>query len=245
MAWIASDRQTVSRRLPSAGVALGLDATARTFLRRVYAFMSLGLATTGVVALMVVSSPAALSVIFGNRLVFFGLLIAQLGLVMAFSRVAARASAGASMAMFFGYAALSGVTFSAIFLRYTTGSIGSTFLVTGGMFAGLSVYGAVTRRDLASLGSFCMMGLVGLVLASIVNMFLGSSALYWLTTFVGVIVFTGLTAYDTAKLKQLAVSVGGGEAMTGAALQGALILYLDFINLFLMLLRVFGGRRRD
>jgi len=208
--------------------------------------MSLGLATTGVVALAVASSPAALSVVFGNRMVFFGLMIAELLLVMAFAPVAARVSAGAASAMFFGYAALSGVTFSVIFLRYTAGSIGGTFLVTGGMFAGLSAYGAITRRDLSSLGSFCIMGLLGLVVASVVNLFLGSSTLYWLTTFMGVIVFTGLTAYDTAKLKELGTRVesSGGEASTKAALQGALVLYLDFINLFLMLLRLFGGRRR-
>jgi len=225
------------------------QASARTFLQRVYLFMSLGLVTTGVVALGVVSSPAALSFIFGNPLVFYGLMIAELLLVMAFAPAAARVSAGTATAMFFGYAALSGVTFSVIFLRYTLGSIGGTFVITGGMFAALSAYGVLTKRDLSSLGSFCFMGLIGLVIASVVNIFLGSSMLYWLTTFVGVIVFTGLTAYDTAKLKelggQLAAEANGREALTKGALQGALVLYLDFINLFLMLLRVFGGRRRD
>jgi FtsH-binding integral membrane protein len=249
MAWIAPTR-TNSRPFSAAsprGVAARLDADVRTFLQKVYVFMSLGLATTGLVALAVVSSPAALALVFGNRLVFFGLLIAQLGLVVAFSRAATRVSTAAAMAMFFGYAALSGVTFAAIFLRYTMSSIGGTFLITGGMFASLSAYGVLTKRDLSSLGSFCMMGLVGLVLASVVNLFWGNSALYWLTTFVGVIVFTGLTAYDNAKLKQIGVTVSGdgGAAMTRVALQGALVLYLDFINLFLMLLRVFGGRRRD
>jgi FtsH-binding integral membrane protein len=162
---------------------------------------------------------------------------------VAFVPVAARASAGTAAAMFFGYAALSGVTFSVIFLRYTAGSIGGTFVVTGGMFAALSAYGALTKRDLSSIGSFCMMGLVGLVLASLVNILLGSTMLYWLTTFVGVIVFTGLTAYDTAKLKQLGAMAEQGEAQTKSALRGALVLYLDFINLFLLLLRLFGRRR--
>jgi FtsH-binding integral membrane protein len=207
--------------------------------------MSLGLATTGAVALAVVSSPAALNFVFGNTLVFFGLMIAELLLVIAFAPVAARVSAGTAAMMFFGYAALSGVTFSVIFLRYTMGSIGSTFIVTGGMFAGLSVYGAVTKRDLTSIGSFAIMGLWGLILGSIVNIFLKSPMLYWLTTFVGVIVFTGLTAYDTAKLKALGANLEAGESQTKMALQGALILYLDFINLFLMLLRIFGNRRRD
>jgi FtsH-binding integral membrane protein len=222
--------------------ASSVDVGARAFLRRVYLYMSLGLGVTGLVALAVASSPAALQFVFGNRMVFFGLMIAEVVLVMAFSAVAARVSAGTAALMFFSYAALSGVTFASIFLRYTAGSIASTFLVTAGMFAALSIYGLVTKRNLDSIGSFCFMGLVGLVIASVVNIFLGSTMLYWLTTFVGVIVFTGLTAYDTAKLKALGA---GGEAQTQLALQGALTLYLDFINLFLMLLRIFGGRRRD
>jgi hypothetical protein len=208
-------------------------------------FMSLGLGTTGLVALAMVSSPAALGFVFGNQLVFIGLMIAELLLVVAFAPVAARVSAGTAAMMFFGYAALSGVTFSVIFLRYTMGSIGGTFVVTGGMFAGLSAYGAVTKRDLTSIGSFCIMGLWGLILGSIVNIFLGSPMLYWLTTFAGVIVFTGLTVYDTGKLKELGSHVEAGDARTKLALQGALVLYLDFINLFLMLLRIFGNRRRD
>lgn len=244
MAWIGQNQQT-ARVFSGARVAARSDESTRTFLQRVYFFMSLGLATTGFVALAVASSPAALNFVFGNSFVFIGLMIAELLLVMAFAPVAARVSAGTASGMFFGYAALSGVTFSAIFLRYTMGSIGGTFLITGGMFASLSAYGAMTRRDLTSVGSFCMMGLVGLIIASIVNVFLASSMLYWLTTFIGVIVFTGLTAYDTAKLKELGSRVDGQEAVTKAALQGALILYLDFINLFLMLLRLFGGRRRD
>jgi len=253
MAWIGENPRSQARARvfpgarPWTGAPAGIsDSTsARAFLQRVYLFMSLGLATTGVVALGVVSSPAALSFIFGNPLVFYGLMIAELLLVMAFAPVAARASSGVATAMFFGYAALSGVTFSVIFLRYTLGSIGGTFVITGGMFAALSGYGAVTKRDLSSLGSFCFMGLIGLVIASVVNIFLGSTMLYWLTTFVGVIVFTGLTAYDTAKLKQLGGQLEGREAVTKGALQGALVLYLDFINLFLMLLRLLGNRRRD
>ncbi|HEX2658401.1 MAG TPA: Bax inhibitor-1/YccA family protein [Polyangia bacterium] len=246
MAWIGQN-PTRGTAFSSSGRAFARadETTTRSFLQRVYLFMSLGLAITGVVALAIVSSPAALTFIFGNPLVFYGLMIAELLLVLAFAPVAARVSASAASAMFFGYAALSGVTFSVIFLRYTAGSIGSTFVITAGMFAALSAYGATTKRDLTSLGSFCFMGLIGLILASIVNIFLGSTMLYWLTTFVGVIVFTGLVAYDTAKLKELGATLDGRDAVTKAALQGALILYLDFINLFLMLLRVLGGRRRD
>lgn len=243
MAWVSSNSTRVGA--PRAGFRpLSVDAS-RAFLQRVHLFMSLGLGATGLVALLVASSPAALALVFGNPVVFPVLLVAELGLVLAFGPVAARVSASTAAAMFFSYAALSGVTFSAIFLRYTAGSIGATFLVTGGAFAGLSIYGATTKRDLSSIGSFCVMGLWGLILASIVNIFLGSPMLYWLTTFAGVIVFTGLTAYDTAKLKELGAQAGDGEAHAKLALQGALVLYLDFINLFLMLLRIFGNRRRD
>lgn len=243
MAWIG---QTQTRaQVATAGIGTRSDEAAREFLQRVHMFMSLGLGTTGLVALAMVSSPAALGFVFGNQLVFIGLMIAELLLVVAFAPVAARVSAGTAAMMFFGYAALSGVTFSVIFLRYTMGSIGGTFVVTGGMFAGLSAYGAVTKRDLTSIGSFCIMGLWGLILGSIVNIFLGSPMLYWLTTFAGVIVFTGLTVYDTGKLKELGSHVEAGDARTKLALQGALVLYLDFINLFLMLLRIFGNRRRD
>lgn len=243
MAWVTSNPTRVGAPRTSFG-SLDVEAS-RSFLQRVHLFMSLGLGTTGLVAALVASSPAAMALVFGNPVIFPVLLVAELVLVLAFAPVAARVSSGTAAAMFFGYAALSGVTFSTIFLRYTAGSIGATFLVTGGMFAGLSIYGATTKRDLSSIGSFCMMGLWGLILGSIVNIFLGSPMLYWLTTFAGVIVFTGLTAYDTAKLKALGAQAGDGEAHTKLALQGALVLYLDFINLFLMLLRIFGNRRRD
>jgi uncharacterized protein len=244
MAWVTtgSNRDTAARAAGFGNVRV--DAS-RAFLQRVHFFMSLGLGTTGLVALAVVASPGLMGFIFGTPFVFPALLIAELVLVFAFAPVAARVSAATAAAMFFAYAALSGVTFSVIFLRYTAGSIGATFLVTGGMFAGLSVYGATTKRDLSSLGSFAIMGLWGIILASIVNIFLGSPMLYWLVTFAGVIVFTGLTVYDTAKLKAMGEHAGTGEGATKLALHGALILYLDFINLFLMLLRIFGDRRRD
>jgi FtsH-binding integral membrane protein len=242
MAWIASGQHKVGAARAAFG-PVSAEAS-RTFLQRVHFFMSLGLGTTGIVALAVTASPSAMAFIFGNSIVFPMILIAELVMVFAFAPVAARVRASTAAAMFFAYAALSGVTFSIIFLRYTAGSIGSTFLITAGMFAGLSFYGATTKRDLSGLGSFLMMGLIGLILASVVNLFLGSSMLYWLTTFAGVIVFTGLTAYDTAKLKSLAAQAGDGEAYTKLALQGALVLYLDFINLFLMLLRIFGKGKR-
>ena len=204
-----------------------------------YRWMSVGLGITGLVAWLVSQSPAALDVVVGNRIVFYGLLIAQLGLVIAFSPVAARASTAVAGAMFFVYAALTGLTFSVIFLVYTSSSIASTFLITAGAFAGLSVFGAVTRRDLSGVGRFAIFALIGLIIASVVNFFLASTALMWLTTFAGVAIFAALTAYDTQKLKALyAAGVGGN-----LALRGALTLYLDFINMFLFLLRLFGRRR--
>lgn len=241
MAWIGAEQ---SRARSVTQPTTRTEEATRAFLRRVYFFMSIGLGVTGLVALAMLSSPAALQFVFGTPGVFMGLIIAELLLVVAFSAAAPKVSSTVAALMFFGYAALSGVTFSVIFLRYTLGSIGSTFLITGGMFAALSFYGLVTKRDLSSVGSFCMMGLFGFIIASVVNIFLKSPMLYWLATFAGVIVFTGLTVYDTAKLKALGAEVGSeGEEHTKAALQGALILYLDFINLFLLLLRLFGRRR--
>jgi uncharacterized protein len=210
------------------------------FFRKVYAFMALGLAATGVTAMLVASSPAALHLIVGNRIVFLGLLFAQLAMVWAFSSMVTRISRAAAGAMFFAYAVMNGLTLSVIFLAYTGASIASTFFITAGAFGALSAYGYATKRDLTGVGSFAMMGLFGLIIASVVNLFLHSSMLYWLTTFVGVIVFTLLAAYDTQKIKQLNV---GGETGEKGAIIGALMLYLDFINLFLFLLRLLGRRK--
>jgi FtsH-binding integral membrane protein len=245
MAWIANERSGVGPSVAAGGRVRPADVVG-VFLGRVYRLMALGLAVTGFVALLIASSPGALQFFLGNRGVFFGVIIAQLLLVMALSAMVNRISAGTAAVLFFGYAVLCGITFSSIFLIYTGASIAGTFFVTAGAFAGLSAYGAITKRNLDGLGSFVFMGLIGLVIASVVNIFLASPALYWLTTFVGVIVFAGLTAYDTSKLKALAAQTDlSGTAGSKAALRGALMLYLDFINLFLILLRIFGGRRRD
>jgi len=206
-----------------------------------YRWMTLGLATTGVVALLVAHSPAALALLLGNRLLFYVLLFGQLGLVVALSAAATRVSTAAAAAMFFAYAALTGVTFSTLFLVYTATSIAATFFVTAGSFAALSFFGTVTRRDLSAVGRFGFFALIGLVLASIVNIFLHSTGLEWLITLAGVLIFAGLTAYDTQRLKNLFAS---GEVHANLPLVGALTLYLDFINMFLFLLRLFG-RRRD
>jgi FtsH-binding integral membrane protein len=207
-----------------------------------YRWMTLGLATTGVVALAVANSPAALDILVGNRILFYGLLFGQLGLVFALSAVAMRVSTAVAALMFFAYAALTGVTFSTLFLVYTASSIASTFFVTAGAFAGLSAYGAMTKRDLSAFGRFALFALIGIILASLVNLLLRSSGLDWLITVVGVLLFAGLTAYDTQRLKQMFQS---GQTNANLPLVGALTLYLDFINMFLFLLRFLGDRRRD
>lgn len=214
------------------------------FLRSVYNWMTLGLALTGVIAWFMASSPALYQPIFGNPILFYGLIIGELGLVIALSAAINRLSATAATAMFLVYAALNGVTMSAIFLVYTRSSIAVTFFVTAATFGAMSLYGYLTKRDLSSLGSFCFMGLIGVVIASLVNIFLKSPAVYWVTTGCGVIVFVGLTAYDTFKIKQFARQ-GFGDAASErkGVILGALTLYLDFINLFLMLLRLFGNSR--
>jgi FtsH-binding integral membrane protein len=205
-----------------------------------YRWMTLGLATTGVVALAVAHSPDALELLLSNRILFYALLFGQLGLVVALSAAARRVSTTVAALMFFAYAALTGVTFSTLFLVYTAGSIASTFFITSGAFAGLSVFGLVTKRDLSAIGRFAIFALIGLIIASIVNIFMQSSGLYWLITYVGVLLFAGLTAYDTQRLK---VMFASGATHANLPLLGALTLYLDFINMFLFLLRIMGNRR--
>lgn len=215
--------------------AIGFEA--ESFLSRVYTWMAGGLALTGFTALAVASSAAAVRWIFTTPLVWV-LMIAQFGMVMAFSPLAARVSPAVAGAMFLAYSALTGVTLSSVFLVYTSTSVATTFFVTAGAFGAMSAYGAVTRRSLASWGAFLFMGLVGIVLASLVNLFLASPAVQWIASMAGVVVFTGLAAYDTQRIKEL-----GEDAGPNAAVQGALTLYLDFVNLFVTLLRLFGSRR--
>ncbi|BDV44727.1 membrane protein [Geotalea uraniireducens] len=218
--------------------------THHTFIRRVYGWMAAGLALTALTALLTISSEPLLRLVFGNRLVFYALVIGELGLVVALSAAINRLSAATATLLFLLYSALSGVTFSAIFLAYTQSSIATTFLVTAGTFGAMSAYGTLTRRDLTSWGSFLFMGLIGIVLASLVNLFFKSPLVYWVSTYCGIIVFVGLTAYDTQKLKAMAqYGFADGDAERKGAIVGALQLYLDFVNLFLMLLRLFGRRR--
>jgi FtsH-binding integral membrane protein len=215
-----------------------------SFFRSVYGWMTVGLGLTAIVALYTVTTPTLMQMIFGNKLVFYGLVIGQVGLVIALSAAINRLSATAATLMFCIYAALSGLTFASIFVVYTQSSIASTFFVTAGTFGAMSLYGLLTKKDLSSWGSFLFMGLIGVVIASIVNIFLESSAMSWVISCAGVLVFTGLTAYDTHSLKVLAQNgFAHGEERKKLAIIGALKLYLDFINLFLMLLRLLGGSR--
>ena len=224
--------------------AESIAAEQQRFMVRVYNWMTTGLGLTGLVAYFISDSPAATQFIFGTPMLAVGLMIVQVGLVFWLAARVMKMSAQQAMAVFLLYAALTGVTFSAIFLTYTASSITSTFLVTAGTFSAMSFYGYTTRRDLTSWGSFLFMGLVGIIIASVVNIFLANSMMYWIITYAGVLIFVGLTAYDTQKIKEMNILGNEGtEDDTKEAIRGALSLYLDFINLFLMLLRLMGDRR--
>ncbi len=212
------------------------------FLRRVYGWMGAGLAITALVAFVVVGSPALLRVVLGNRLLFFGLIIAQLGLVFFLSGRAQSLAPSTAALLFVLYSALTGATLSVVLLAYTGESVATTFVVTAGMFAALAAFGTMTSRSLVGMGQFFFMGLIGLVLASVLGMFWHNDALQFLISVVGVLVFTGLTAYDAQRLRQMALAIPEGQAGS-VAIAGALSLYLNFINLFLFMLRFMGGRR--
>lgn len=218
----------------------------RNFITKVYGWMSFALIITGLVAMVTASSPLLLSIVLGNRIVFFALIIAELLLVGYLSAAVRNMSVPAAIVTFILYSALNGLTLSVIFLVYTAGSIASTFFITAGTFGAMSIYGYFTKRDLTSMGNLCTMALIGIIIASVVNIFLHSPAVYWTTTYLGIIIFVGLTAYDTQKIKNLNI-IGneGTDEDKKEAIMGALTLYLDFINLFLMLLRVFGQKRRN
>ena len=214
------------------------------FMRGVYGWMCGGLAVTAVTAWLVASSPTLTTAIFGNRAVFWGLAIAQIGIVFVLSARVDKMAAGTASLLFVGYSALTGVTLSAILLVYTGESVFTTFVVAAGMFGALAAYGTATRRSLSGLGQFLFMGLIGLVLASIVGIFWHNDAFQFLISFIGVIVFAGLTVYDAQRLKALAFATNAGN-LSGTTIVGALALYLDFINLFLFLLRLVGNRRDE
>ena len=218
------------------------DERVTVFLRSVYGWMAAGLAVTALVATVVAGTPELVFTIASNRLIFWGLMLSQIGIVVWLSaRAATMAPATASM-LFLLYSALTGVTMSFLLLAFTGQSIATTFMVTAGTFGALATYGTVTKRSLAGWGQFLFMGLIGVVIASVVGMFWQNDAFQFVLSFIGVIVFTGLTAYDAQRLKAMALAMPNGQ--TGSyAVVGALTLYLVFINLFIMLLRLTGTRR--
>ncbi|MGA8218994.1 MAG: Bax inhibitor-1/YccA family protein [Solirubrobacterales bacterium] len=214
-----------------------------TFLQRVFMWMFTGLAITGGVAAAIGSSDKLLTDITKSPGIVIGVIVAQLALVLALVFLLPRISVGLATFLFLLYSATVGVTFALIFELYTTQSIFTAFLITAGMFGALAVWGAVTHIDLSKVGAIAFMALIGLILATIVNLFWANSTLYWITTYAGVGIFAALTAYDMQKLKQINQQGLSGEAEGRAAIMGALALYLDFINLFLFLLRIFGRSR--
>jgi uncharacterized protein len=213
-----------------------------TFLRKVYGWMVVGLGITAATAYAVSSSPALVQGIFGNPILFFGLIIGELGLVFFLSARVAKLAPQTAAMLFILYSALNGATLSMILLAYTGTSIATTFAVTAGMFGALALFGTTTKRSLAGVGQFFFMGLIGLLLASLVGLFWKNDTLQFVISVVGVLVFTGLTAWDAQRLKAMAATVPE-ERFGSYAVVGALSLYLDFINLFLILLRFSGGRR--
>lgn len=218
-------------------------ALVQSFFMQVYGWMTSGLLATGILAYYTAHSPWLLSVIFGSKLVFYGLLLANLGIVFVLSRSIQSLSATAASFLFFVYASLNGLTLASIFLLYTYSSIANVFFITAGTFGAMSAYGYLTKADLSKWGSILFMSVIGLVIATLVNVFLQSSTLMWLLTYAGVLIFVALTAYDTQRLKEMAYSLDAEEMVGKFAVLGALTLYLDFINLFLYLLRIFGKRR--
>lgn len=223
----------------------GISAVQRTVLKNVYLWMTAGLAITGLTATYVASNERLVSAIAGNPILFFGLIIGELALVFFLSARVHTMTPMVATASFAGYALLNGVTLSVVFLAYTGASIARAFFLAGGMFAAMSLYAMTTKRNLASWGSYLFMGLIGVILASVVNIFLASAALDWIISLAGVAIFLGLTAYDTQRILALTDELGAGMDETRyiqLSALGALSLYLDFVNLFLFLLRLLGNR---
>ena len=212
-------------------------------MRKVYVWMSLALAITGITSFGVANSPGIMAAIFGNQIFFWGLIIAELALVFAISGAINRLSLTTATLLFVLYSVINGVVLSSIFLVYTMTSIASVFFITAGTFAVMAFIGYTTKTDLTSLGKILLMALIGIIIATVVNIFLKSTGLEMIVSYLGVLIFVGLTAYDSQKIKQmLLMAPDAGEGAQKLALLGALSLYLDFVNLFIYLLRIFGRR---
>lgn len=225
--------------------AIGAKATTvATTFKYVYGWMGVGLALSGLVAWYTASSGLTIRLAQGHA--FMILALVEIGLVIALSAAINKISAGVALLMFLGYAALNGLTLSVIFYAFELATIAKVFFITAGMFGGLAIWGTVTKNDLSSIGSIAYMGLWGIIIASLVNIFFRSSGLDWAITFIGILVFTGLTMFDAQKIKQLASAEGtlDTQSLKKVGVLGALTLYLDFINLFLYILRFMGNRRK-
>jgi uncharacterized protein len=218
-----------------------IDTGLRRYMLSIYNYMAAGLGLTGLVAYMSVATGLYQQI--ATTPLIWVVMLAPLGAVLFLSFRIDRLSFGTAQAIFWGYAALMGLSLAGILLLYTGTSVARVFFITAGTFAAMSLYGYSTSRDLSLIGSFLFMGLIGIVLAGIVNIFIGSSALQFAISVIGVLVFTGLTAYDTQRIKEVYFTSGTGGDLGKTALMGALTLYLDFINLFIMLLQLTGGRR--
>ncbi len=218
-------------------------AEQQDFITKVYGWMSLALVITGITAYLTATSQAVLEFIFGIPYMFMGLLIGEVLLVIGLSAMINKMSAATATFLFILYSVVNGLTLSVIFLVYTQGSISLTFFVTALTFGVMSAYGYFTKKDLTSWGNLLMMALVGLVISSIFNLFMKNEILYWITTYAGILIFVGLTAYDTQKIKNMNMIGADGETARKGAIMGALTLYLDFINLFLLLLRLLGRKK--
>jgi hypothetical protein len=227
---------------PAVGTQVAIDAGLRDYMLRIYNYMASGLALTGIVA-YVFAQYLETHRALAHSPVMFLIILAPLGLVMWLSYGINRMQASTAQGLFWLYAGLMGLSLSTIFLVYTQTSIARVFFITAGTFAGMSLYGYTTQRDLTAWGSFLFMGLIGILIAMVVNIFLASPALYFAISVIGVLVFVGLTAYDTQQIKEMYWEADGAEIAAKKSVMGALRLYLDFINLFIMLLRLFGTQR--
>ena len=234
-----------------AGAGVEIDAGLREYMLRVYNYMASGLALTGLIAYFSANTPAIINMLYATGPegylqptgLAYIVMFSPLAFVLVLSFGINKMQASTAQALFWAFAAVMGLSLANIFLMYTGTSIARVFFITAGTFAGMSLYGYTTKRDLSGMGSFLMMGLIGIIIASVVNIFLQSSAMHFVISVIGVLVFVGLTAYDTQKIKSLYLEADGAEVMSKKAIMGALTLYLDFINLFIMLLRLFGERR--
>jgi FtsH-binding integral membrane protein len=222
---------------------VAIDAGLRAYMLRVYNYMASGLALTGLIAAFVANTPALYMAIFGNPILTWVVILAPIGFVFFLSARIHKMSATAAQTTFWLYAALMGLSMSSIFLVYTGASVARVFFITAGTFAAMSLYGYTTKRDLSRFGAFLFMGLIGIIIASLANIFIKSSMMLFVISIIGVLLFTGLTAYDTQRIKETYLESDDSDSMTKKAVLGALTLYLDFINLFVMLMQLLGVRR--